>query len=1104
VNDATVRILGPLELWLDGRMVELGGGRQRALLALLALHANEVLSLERLIDELWGEHPPATAHKVLQNAVSQLRGEIGPDRPELLVTRSPGYVLALDAEALDARRFEALAAEGARLLRDDPAGARALLGEALSLWRGEPLADFAYERFAQAEIARLQELKLAVLEDRIDADLALGRHAELVAELETLAAAHPLRERLRAQLMLALYRSGRQAEALETYRAGHRVLHEELGLEPTVALRQLEQAILRQDEALEPPARLPPRRRRRRLLVAAAAALLAAAVAAVLVPLLVLGGSGGVITVPANAVAAIDAHSNRVVAAIPVGLGPATIAAGEGGVWVVNADERTVSRINPRSRRLVRTIAIPGTDPLGGIAAGAGAVWLTAGSKELSLLRINPSYDAVDRTGMLGSLSLPTMKSPVAVGSGSVWALAGSNGTLAEIDKQTGTASRRIDVGTGPAAIAVGEHALWVACRDENVVLRADLQSGKVVWRVRVDGRPTALVIGAGAIWAATSNDAVSRIDPRSGAVTTIPIGHEPESLAVGADSVWVANGDGTVSRIDPQSRRVVATIRVGGAPEGIAIAGGAVWVSVSAAGGTLHVAVASNIDPAVFRNSGPDLSLLNATQLTLVGFPDRGGTRILPEAAAALPTVSAGGRTYTFTIRRGFRFSDGSPVTAANFEAAFLRLLDPEHWQPLPFWPDYFGDIVGVRAYMEGRAKSIAGVEAEGDTLVIRLVSPQPDLLARLAMPWVTAVPVDLVARHKVMVTPFPSAGPYVVSEFSKGSHFTLVRNRYWRRELLPWRPAIVDRIVGNSRVGFVGYGNVVGDEQAVRAVEQDTLDSTVVGPSVIGGVPPARLSALVAQYGLNKGRLLVEPGNTVWAIVFNTRSPLFGGNPKLRRAINFALDRTALVRQFGPLVGTATDQVLPPGFPGFINWDLYPLARPDLGEAQAIARGNLRGGKAVIATWVDPMGTTPESMRVAQVVKRDLARIGLKLTISPGKLTPGERWDLRIQPWYTDYADPFDILNLQFDGQHVGGSDISRFDDPVFNRRLRAAAELSGEARLHAYALLEADLLRDAPPVAPFMVGDTVLLVSPSLGCVSWNPLGVGSEDWVAECKK
>jgi DNA-binding SARP family transcriptional activator len=240
------RILGPLEVLEEEGPLPLGGQKQRAVLALLLLDANRVVSVDRLIDSLWGENPPRTAMTSLQNFISQLRKLLG---SEVLETRMPGYRLRVAPGEIDVDRFRQLC-EQARGLQTEER--RAMLRDALALWRGAPLADFQFEPFAQSEISRLEELRLAALEDRIEADLEAGLDAELVAELESLVAAHPLRERLRAHLMLALYRSGRQAEALQVYQDARRVLVEELGIDPSPALQELHGAILRQEVGLQP------------------------------------------------------------------------------------------------------------------------------------------------------------------------------------------------------------------------------------------------------------------------------------------------------------------------------------------------------------------------------------------------------------------------------------------------------------------------------------------------------------------------------------------------------------------------------------------------------------------------------------------------------------------------------------------------------------------------------------------------------------------------------------------------------------------------------------------------------------------------------------
>ena len=251
------RLLGPIEAGLDGHALDIGGQKQRALLAILLLSANEPVSRNVLVDRLWGDHPPVGAQHTLEVYVSRLRKTLEPAAGGPVVLARPGaYVLRTPEERIDIRRFERLAAQGRRALEEDaPDRAAADLREALALWRGAPLSDVSQEQFARGEIARLEEMRAGVTEDLIDADLALGRHGDLVGELQALVAAHPLRERLYQQLMIALYRCGRQAEALAVYRSARQTLVHQLGIEPSPGLKRVERAILAHDVSLEPPAR---------------------------------------------------------------------------------------------------------------------------------------------------------------------------------------------------------------------------------------------------------------------------------------------------------------------------------------------------------------------------------------------------------------------------------------------------------------------------------------------------------------------------------------------------------------------------------------------------------------------------------------------------------------------------------------------------------------------------------------------------------------------------------------------------------------------------------------------------------------------------------
>ena len=576
---------------------------------MLLVRANEVVSTDALIDGLWGERPPASAAKSIQIYVSQLRKVIG---NSALVTRPPGYALRLEHGELDLHRFEHLLDEGKdALAAGHAAEAETTLRDALSLWRGSPLADFAHEPFAQPEIARLEELRLSALEERIEADLALAHHADLIGELEALVAQHPLRERLRGQLMLALYRCGRQAEALELYQHTRRLLRDELGLEPNPTLQDLEQAILRQDPSLGAPPRGVLRtasnaaRRRPRALIVAGAVLLAAAVAAGIIELTHGSGPGGIDHIAPNSVGAIDLKSNRIVAQVPVGTRPGPIVYGHGQLWVANLDNETVSRVDPNARAQTDVIAL-GAHP-NALAVQRRGLWAAT---DRGVRAIDPAYDDVRTINVETSKpSTALFYSPptaIAFTPDSAWVVIGSHITRA--NAKTGRRVDAIPVGNYPTALAGGAFDLWVTDNFDNAVYRID-NSGAITASTTVGRSPNSLAVGPRAVWVADADDDdVKRIDPNTATVlTTIPVGHHPSAIALSPGAVWVANqDDGTVSRIDERSNKVVKTIKVGGSPAGLAVAAGSLWVSVQAspllgkAGGFARIDLdAPAIDPA-------------------------------------------------------------------------------------------------------------------------------------------------------------------------------------------------------------------------------------------------------------------------------------------------------------------------------------------------------------------------------------------------------------------------------------------------------------------------------------------------------------------------
>ena len=595
------RILGPVEVWEDGHPVSLGGGKQRAVLALLLLNANRVVSSDALIEQLWNGQPPATAATALQGHISSLRKSLGPD---VIATRRPGYVLEVDPSRIDLGRFEQLRAEARTAFeRGDAAAGADKLREALALWRGAAVADIGFEPAVQAEAARLEDLRLAVLEDRVDADLAAGRSGELVHELEGLVAANPLREHLWGQLMLALYRSGRQADALDAYRRARRTLVSELGLEPGPALRELERQMLAQDPALEPEA--PPvaragrsPRRRGPLLLAVAAVVAAAIVAAVL---LAARGSDST-AIPGNAVVAIDPADNAVVKPIRLDPTPGPIAAGAGGLWVLSRGSWILARINAGTGKLVRSFGV-GETP--GNVAAAGEVWVsdscsiggdpgmldhpfTGASGGIELDEEIPLDQAFPREEPRLTPLGPEAACGLAAAGSSAWVATNAPQGIVQMTYDRGAAQSRIvraiRLPRAPAAIAVGFGSLWATDGQRDLVRRIDPASGRTVRAIRVGNDPVAVATGAGAVWVANrGDDSLSRIDPEANSVTkAVSVGKTPVAVAVGGGAVWVANsGDASVSRVDPSSNEVASSISVEHQPQGVAFAGGLAWVTL-------------------------------------------------------------------------------------------------------------------------------------------------------------------------------------------------------------------------------------------------------------------------------------------------------------------------------------------------------------------------------------------------------------------------------------------------------------------------------------------------------------------------------------------
>ena len=486
-------------------------------------------------------------------------------------------------------------------------------------------------------------------------------------------------------------------------------------------------------------------------------------------------------------------------------------------------------------------------------------------------------------------------------------------------------------------------------------------------------------------------------------------------------------------------------------------------------------------MDPAL-ASSPPGWALLDTTCARLLAYPDKpppGGFRLEPEVAAGFPDVSRDGLTYTFRLRRGFRFSDGKPVQASAFARAINRALAPEMNSP---GVQYVRDVVGAGRVLAGKATAASGVIARGNTLVVRLTRPTPDFPDRMASTFFCAVPPTLPIDPEG-IGAFPAAGPYQVVEYRRGERVVLRRNPYYGGR----RPHHV--------AGFDVDLRAPSPQDVLRRVDRGEAD----WGHTLAGIYFDPTLGLADKYGINRSRLFLRPGLTLRMLAFNSSRPLFRDNPSLRKAVNLALNRRALVSTGGSHVSRPTDQYLPFSMPRFRDTDVYPLERPNLQRAQALANGNLRGGKGVLY-----VNSSPIPMAIGQLVKQQLAEIGLDLEVRGipihsasaayfNKLaTAGEPWDLAFGLWSPSYIDPYAYINLLFDRRFVGATNFARFASPRYDREMRRAARLpQGRLRDDAYATLDVRLARDVAPAASVDVLNEPTLVSSRVGCVVLRPV-------------
>ena len=481
---------------------------------------------------------------------------------------------------------------------------------------------------------------------------------------------------------------------------------------------------------------------------------------------------------------------------------------------------------------------------------------------------------------------------------------------------------------------------------------------------------------------------------------------------------------------------------------------GGNTTTAPAKTGGTLRLNMSNTdvdySDPTLAYGSA-SWQLEYVTALRLYNYPDKPaplGSKLVPEAAQGFPVISDDGKTYTITVKDGFKFSDGTPVTAANFAYAINRALSPKMQSPVA---TFITNIVGAQDVLDGKATTASGVTVKGNKITIKLTAADGGLLAKLGMPFFQAIPTDLPINSKGVNT-YPSAGPYYFASRQVGRSILLKKNPNYTGD----RPQNVDQIQIDVNTNV---------NQSLLQVKAGEVDYDM------GGLPPTSHSQLASQYGVNKDQYQVHPLVETDYIALNTARPMFG-TVAMRQAANYAMDRPALLRTFGANAGVLTDQILPPGMGGYRNADIYPLQGPDFEKANQLAAGKC--GNVKLWSSNSPIGTDQ-----AQVIKFDLEKMGCKVDIKlfqgyqiftvAGK--KGAEYDAAVLGWSQDYPDPFDFVDVLLNGNNIhdeNNNNLAYLNDAELNHKLDAANKLTGDARYNTYGALDVQIMRDLAPWA------------------------------------
>jgi len=831
----------------------------------------------------------------------------------------------------------------------------------------------------------------------------------------------------------------------------------------------------------------PIRLARQHPVVAAIAAF--ALVAAIVVPAtLALQGGGSREPIVGDALGIVDLDSGELTGSVVLESRPGDVAIGESGVWVTLPDRGEVVEIDPDTRSIRDTIPV-GADP-SGIAIGAGSVWVSNGGSS-TVSRISP-----DTNKVVGK-DIPSPGGPagIAVGQGGVWVANSINDSVSHIDPETGEVLATIGVGDQPVDLVLDEQGLWVANAASGTVTLVDTELDKAALSVQVGRGPLAIAAGLDGIWVGNSLDGtVSRIDPGTHAVTSVDIGGTPSGLAVGAGVVVASDGSaGSVKTIDPASL-FVTSIPMGSHANSVAFEDRVVWVGVRGPeiahrGGTLTVVapvVLDSIDTAL-GYTGLSWSILALGYDGLVGFKRVGGLdggTLVPNLALSIPEPTEGGRTYTFQLREGIRYSNGDPVEAEDFQRAIERVLAiPDALGDPSGGVAYFSGIVGADRCTAGDpcdlSRGVVVDDARG-TVTFHLVEPDPDFMYGLGLAFASPVPAGTPETSEA-TTPIPTTGPYAVERYTDGEELVLVRNPEFGER--PARPnGFPDRIVWR----FI-----------------DDLDRQV--EEVLGGRADLtwQLSDRVPELSASHaGQVHLAPGSGIFYTSLNTQTPPFD-DVMVRRAVNFAVDRGAIAALFEGR-GFPTCQILPAAFPGYVPYCPYTRhpggtwTGPDFAKAQELVdRSGTAGSRVIVWASPDAFPIFPV-LPVSRYFVDLLSDLGYDATLKvvpkeeygPAVFDPSGDVQMASAAWRTDYpAESGYLPPLVTCGSFFN---VAQFCDRGIERRMEEATNLQLVDPLAAHDLwssTEHDIV-DLAPLVPLVNRSWAVFVSEGLGNYQFNP--------------